>query len=235
MKIIYLILLILTPFIQATPTSANKDSVITTTKNITVAGKQIKLTLTISVNLEDNKEFEPQIKQITQLYFQHWPLIASKLNAPIDTIPHELILNFQEKMGHPAHVNGNHMVIEGNHIRQHPDDLSGVFIHELTHFVQNYPPGAPGWFVEGTADYIRYKTFPHSKWAKRNQAHTNKSKPLGAYWNSTAFLLWIEKTYHPNTVSRISRICKDGKYSKNVWKEITGKSLDELIKEYKQS
>jgi len=251
MKYILVITLALISFVQAAPTTspknnASKQSIpnkktenplisqkFSSSKTVEMAGKKIKLTFT--VDLKGHQDLKPQVDEMKQLYFTQWPKIVKMLNAPIDRTPTHLSLNFRESMGHPAHMAGTNMVIEGNHLRRHPDDASGVFVHELTHFVQSYPGGAPGWFVEGAADYIRYKTFPNSKWANQNKARTDKSKPLAAYWNSTAFLLWIEKMQKPNAVSHVSRLCKEGKYTEDVWKNLTGKSLKELVQEYLNS
>lgn len=204
-----------------------------TSKNIRVSGQTVQLTLT--VDIEGSEDLKPRIKEMSDLFFSDWQNIVKALNAPVDRTPTHLFLSFREKMGFPAYVAGTSMVIEASHLRRHPDDTMGVFTHELTHFVQNYAPKAPGWFVEGTADYIRYKAYPDSTWAARNKAHTNKEKPLGAYWNSTAFLLWIEKNYKPGAVAIVSRACKEGTYSDEIWKKLTGKSLSELTEEYKQS
>ena len=253
MKFTLVITLALISFAQATPTTPKGKEINTSkqghsdkktkvspssqkfsvSKMVEVSGKKIKLTLT--VDLKGHRDLKPRVNEMTQLYFAQWPKIVKMLNAPIDRTPTHLSLSFRENLGHPAHVAGTNIVIEGKHLRLHPDDTSGVFVHELTHFVQSYPGGAPGWFAEGTADYVRYKTFPNSKWANRNKARTDKTKPLSAYWNSTAFLLWIEKTQKPNTVSQVSRLCKEGKYNEDVWKKFTGKSLKELVKEYKTS
>lgn len=205
----------------------------TTTKTVKAGRKKVRITLT--VDIDGCEDLKPRVKEMSQLYFTQWPKIVTAIDAPIGRIPTHLFLSFRENMGHPAHVAGTSMVIEGNHLRRNPEDTLGVFTHELTHFVQSYPDGSPGWFSEGTADYIRYKAFPHSKWAKRVSAHTDKSKPLGAYWNSTAFLLWIEKEHKPGAVAIVSRLCKEGKYTDTIWKKLTGKSLEELTKEYGQS
>lgn len=204
-----------------------------TSKTIALHNHHIRLTMT--VKMDDFQDLEQEVDEMRQLYFKHWPIIAQSIDAPLKETPTHLTVSFREKMGHPAHVAGTTMVLEASHLRKHPDDTRGVFIHELTHVIQNYPGGAPGWFTEGAADYIRYQTFPNSKWAQRNKQHTDKSKALHGYWNSTAFLIWIEKTYSPNAVATVSRACKKGKYSDQIWKKITGKSLKSLTEEYSKS
>lgn len=199
-------------------------------KMVDVAGKSLQLTLTV----EDVGDLEKEVEHISGLYFEHWPKIVRMIDAPVDKTPRHLSLKFRQQMGHPAHVSGQEMVLEVKHLRQHPEDTSGVFVHELTHFVQNYTQPAPGWFVEGVADYVRYKTFPESLWAKRGKKQTDRSKAFAGYWNSTAFLLWLEKHHRPGLVALVSRRCKEGKYKETVWEELTGKDLKQLAALYRK-
>jgi len=226
MKLFLTSLLALTAVSTAAPEVA--------TKQLKVGEKIIKLTITS--HPENFKNAGPYIKLFTTSYFQQWQQIAQFIDAPIDKTPTHLTLKFKQKMGHPAHVAGKKMVMEMAHLEKDPGDASGVFTHELTHFVQSYPAGkAPWWFQEGSADYVRYKLHPKSAWAKRNSKHTDKTKPLGGYWNSTAFLLWMEATYQKKIVATVSRAIKDGTYQKPIWKQLTGKTLTELTTLYKTS
>jgi len=202
-------------------------------KQVTVSGKKIDLALT--VDIQGCEDLKPRVQEMTKLYFINWPKIAQLINAPVERTPKHLFLSFKKSMGFPAYVSGTRMVIEGDHLRRNPEDTFGVFTHELTHFVQSYPPGTPGWFSEGTADYVRFKFLPDSKWAKIVSTHTDKSKPLGAYWSSSAFLIWIEKNYSPKAVETVSRLSREGKYSDDIWKKLTGKTLESLTEEYKKS
>lgn len=211
----------------------NPQTIISSTKTIQIDNQPIELK--ISIDISTDETLRPLAADLSKRYFQEWPKLVKLLNAPSNKIPHHLHISFRQLMGHPAHVSGTNMVIEIQHIRRDPADLPGVFTHELTHFVQNYPPGTPTWLSEGIADYTRYKIHPNSKWTKINQQHTNKLKPKAAYWQTTAFLLWVEKTYRKPLVKTLSKAAKDGKYKENLWKTITGKTLQELTELYAQS
>ena len=93
----------------------------------------------------------------------------------------------------------------------------------------------PSWFVEGSADYIRYRQFPDRAWAKSARARMNNSKPLGHYWNSACFLLWMEDTYKKPITATVSVALQQKKYKETLFKELTGKSLEQLIELYKKS
>ncbi|NWK55735.1 discoidin domain-containing protein [Verrucomicrobiaceae bacterium N1E253] len=219
--------------IQSITLGDHERTQLSTTRNVKI-GEQ-NLDLTITVETEGFEDLKPRVEEMTNLYFSSWQKIAKALSAPIDRTPTHLFLSFRDDINFPAYVLGTSMVLKGDHLRNNPEDTFGVFTHELCHFVQNYPGGAPAWFVEGTADYIRYKAYPDSLWAKKNKKRTDKSKPLGQYWNSTAFLLWIEKEHKPGAVAIVSRACKEGKYNDKIWMELTGHTLDQLVKAYGKS
>lgn len=204
----------------------------TVKKSITVDGVSHELKITI--DSEGVEELVKIINDLTERYFIEWPLIAKLIDAPIAKTPKHLYLTFDGEMGHPAHVSGTNMVISSKHIKNHTDDTYGVFTHELTHFVQNYAGKAPTWLGEGIADYARFQLNKDSIWARQNLKHSRRKNPLGSYWNSTAFLLWLEDEYKKPVTAIISRACSEGKYSDAIWKDITTKSLEELTMMYQQ-
>lgn len=204
----------------------------TVKKSIRVDG--VSHELKITVDSEGVEDLAKVIDDLIERYFIEWPLIAKLIDAPIAKTPKHLYLTFEKSMGHPAHVTGTTMVISAKHIREYTDDTYGVFTHELTHFVQNYAGKAPTWLGEGIADYARFKLNKDSIWARQNLRHQNRKNPLGSYWNSTAFLLWLEDEYKKPVAALLSRACNDGTYSDATWKEITTKSLEELTQQYQQ-
>lgn len=205
----------------------------TTQRNVQVDGKKIPLKITIDTeNVESSQDI---ISELTELYFIEWPKIREIIDAPLASTPKHLFLRFENNIGFPAYVAGTNMVISAQHLKKHRADTYGVFTHELTHFVQHYGGKAPTWFSEGTADYVRYQLHKDSLWARQNKRYNKRKNPLGAYWNSTAFLLWLEKTYNKPITALVSRACSERRYTHEIWKEITTKSLEELTKEYEQA
>ncbi|MFD2158282.1 basic secretory protein-like protein [Rubritalea tangerina] len=210
--------------------SSDPLTLISKEKTINYGDKKIPLKITVDIDGAQSQQ--KVIDDLIERYFIEWPMIAKLLDAPLPTTPKHLYLCFYSKMGHPAHVSGTTMVISTNHLKNHTKDTYGVFTHELTHFVQNYRGKAPTWFSEGTADYIRYMLHTESLWARRNLKHQNRKNPLGSYWSSTAFLIWLEKTYKKPITAKVSCACSDGKYNDAIWQQLTGKSLEELTKLY---
>ncbi len=118
-------------------------------------------------------------------------------------------------------------------LRAHPEDID-VVTHEVMHVVQAYPNGScPGWLTEGIADYARYVYGVNNlkgDWKlpdyKAGQNYTN------SYRIMARFLAWAEKNGHPNLVDALDRAARAGTYSPELWRQKTGKTLDELWAAY---
>jgi predicted alpha-1,2-mannosidase len=116
----------------------------------------------------------------------------------------------------------------------------GSIVHELVHVVQQYRGDhAPGWLVEGMADYIRWFRYePQSHGADLVwMQHRGKSfspRYDGSYRVSANFLNWATEKYDPNLLTEVDAVLRNDKYSDDFWKQHTGKTVDELGAEWKQ-
>jgi hypothetical protein len=116
----------------------------------------------------------------------------------------------------------------------------GSLVHECVHVVQQYGDGSngPGWLVEGMADYFRwFKYEPQSHGADIVwMRHLRHFKPEydASYRVSANFLNWVSEKYDPDLVTKLSAAMRDGNYSDDIWKQITGKSMQDLGAEWKK-
>src|SRR5262249_22775071 len=82
----------------------------------------------------------------------------------------------------------------------HDADTLGMVAHEMVHVAQRYPR-APGWVIEGIADYMRYYVLIPDDPARA-------FSPGGATWRdgyqaTAGWLDWIERQ-HPGTITRLN-------------------------------
>ncbi|MET0462205.1 MAG: basic secretory protein-like protein [Chitinophagaceae bacterium] len=117
-------------------------------------------------------------------------------------------------------------------MKKHPEDID-VVTHEAMHIVQNYGGKGEGWLTEGIADYVRYKFGVNNEkgnWSlpafKETQSYTN------SYRITARFLAWLEKNVNKKIVDQLDEASRKGNYTANSWKEFTGRSVDELWKDY---
>ncbi|MFI5378343.1 MAG: basic secretory protein-like protein [Tepidisphaerales bacterium] len=104
----------------------------------------------------------------------------------------------------------------------------GAVIHEQVHVVQQYRGrGNPGWLVEGIADYIRwfkYEPVP----AGTRPRNPDRAKYTDSYRTTAGFLNYVVTTHDKEIVKKLNAAMRQGKYKPEVWKEYTGKTVDEL-------
>lgn len=117
-------------------------------------------------------------------------------------------------------------------LKKNPEDID-VVTHEIMHIVQDYRFDNPGWLTEGIADYVRYVygiNNVKSKWIlppyRSNQSYTN------AYRVTARFLVWLEREKNKKIVDRLDAALRNGTYKKELWMKLTGRTVDELWKEY---
>ena len=105
-------------------------------------------------------------------------------------------------------------------------------VHETAHVVQHYNGrGNPGWLVEGVSDYIRFFKFEPGKIGRINPAaHFN-----GSYRVTAAFLAYVTEKYDKQLVLKLNKVMREGRYKKEIFQELTGKSLEDLDKEWTAS
>jgi hypothetical protein len=118
---------------------------------------------------------------------------------------------------------------------KHPGDID-VVTHEAMHVVQAYKRHVPGWVTEGIADYVRYKFGVDNEGAGwKLPAFSPEHSYRDSYRITARFFNWIEENIKKGFVVALDSRARAGQYNAAVWKEITGKTLDELWQEYAAS
>lgn len=131
-----------------------------------------------------------------------------------------------------AYTLGQEIVISADYIRSHSNDTD-CFTHELMHVVQAYNYNAPGWLTEGIADYARYKYGLYNSQAGWGLPNYNAGQRYtDAYTVTARFLVWLEKYEKAGIVKELDSRLRTGAYSENTWRELTGKTVDQLWSEY---
>jgi len=104
------------------------------------------------------------------------------------------------------------------------------------HVVQAYKRHVPGWVTEGIADYVRYKFGVDNEGAGwKLPAFSPVHSYRDSYRITARFFNWIEENIKKGFVVALDSRARAGQYNAAVWKEITGKTLDELWQEYAAS
>ena len=186
----------------------------------------------VTVDISDNPNAKDWADAAQKLVSQWFPIVWRLLATDGVTPPKEIKLVFKKKITAPAYAVGTSLFVNGEWISQHPDDL-GMMIHELTHIVQSYPPSRnkPGWLVEGIADYIRWWRYEPE--APRSPIDPLKASYRDSYRTTAAFLAWITAKYDRSIVPRLDKALREGKYTDDIFKDVTGKDVDALWSEFR--
>jgi hypothetical protein len=123
-----------------------------------------------------------------------------------------------------AVTSGGHITLDDNFARQNPKQVVGALIHELTHIVQA-GENAPGWFIEGMADYARSIYGPaDDDWSmppvKPGDSYND------AYRVAARFLHWLDQHTVPTIVDQLSHAAQTGGSFSATFQRLTGDTVD---------
>lgn len=186
-----------------------------------------------------HKELAPVVKQ-------WYPKIVKMLAGEGYEAPTQVGILFSANMRGVAATGGTRIRCAASWFRQNlQGEAKGAIVHELVHVVQNYGlarrnnPNAtrtPGWVVEGIADYIRWFLYePETRGAEITARGIDRARYDGNYRVSANFLNWVAVTCDKDIVAKLNAAAREGRYSEDLWKEATGRTVQELGDEWKAS
>jgi hypothetical protein len=149
--------------------------------------------------------------------------------------------------GIPAYASGPTISMNAEWFRgQLNGEARGAVVHEMVHVVQGYSGrnrrgrgvvAPPGWIVEGIPDHIRWFLFePESGGAKLSAERLKEAKHDASYRTSANFIDWVIRN-HPNDgrfLEQLNAAAREGRYSGETWKELTGKTEQELADSWRR-
>lgn len=185
-------------------------------------------------------------KELMPVVYEWYPKMVAMLPSDRYTAPETVIMEFRDDLndGTPAYALGNKLCMNTPWFRKQLEgEAKGCVIHELVHIIQNYwrarsvNPNAtdtPGWVVEGIPDYVRWFVYePKTKGAEIHKDNFANAKYSSSYRISANFLNWVVETHDKEFVRKLNAAARDGKYSDKVWKDATGKTVEELGEDWK--
>ncbi|MGH7133730.1 MAG: alpha/beta fold hydrolase [Phycisphaerales bacterium] len=191
-------------------------------------GVMVKITVDAS-EAPDLKEWGEKSKAICEKWY---PLLLQALPSEGFVPRSEVAIVFKPEMRVPAATGGGTISVNAAYVRQHKDDY-GMMVHELTHVVQAYPNRprrAPGWLVEGVADYTRF--YLYEPGADRSRINPEKASYRDSYRTTARFLDYLVRTHDPEIVKKLNASMRAGECDEAKFKEIVGADVDELWKAF---
>jgi hypothetical protein len=187
------------------------------------------------VDVSDSPDLKSWADKAARECERYYPMINEELKSEGYKPPQVVTLTLSSRYNGVAAASGSRITGAVKFFKAHPDDV-GAMIHETCHVVQQYRGRRtnrnPGWLVEGVADYVRFFKYEPGKIGPINadRAHYN-----GSYRVTAAFLAYTAEKYDKQLVLKLNTLMREGNYKDEIFKEFTGKSLDELDDEWRAS
>lgn len=185
--------------------------------------------------------------ELAAVVTEWYPKIVQLLPSPGFEPATNVTIRFRDNMGRtPASAGGGRVNCNAEWFRKNlKGEARGAVVHELVHVVQNYGrarrenPDAtrtPGWIVEGIPDYIRWFIYePQAKGAEITQRNLSRARYDGNYRITANFLNSVVEKYDKQIIQKLNVAAREGKYSEDLWKEYTGKTIQDLGDEWRKA
>ncbi|SHI33660.1 Peptidase [Tangfeifania diversioriginum] len=181
--------------------------------------------------INKDSDFSDAISEkLKETFFEVYPELVNRFNQ--EAAP-KVVFVIEPKYEGVAATSGGRVVFSPAWYEKNPDDID-VVTHEVMHIVQDYGrTNGPWWLTEGIADYVRYRYGVGNEVAGWKLPDVNPDQNYTNSYRITArFLAWLEEKKDEKIVDKLDKVMREHKYRDEVWVELTGKSVDELWKEY---
>jgi hypothetical protein len=192
----------------------------------------------ISIDFTEAPELKDWVEKKLRPAADKWyPAIVRALPSRNYTPPPRVTIVITEDYRGVAATAGTRILCSADWFRKNYDgEGTGAVIHELVHVVQQYKRTErgrpnPGWLVEGVADYIRWFKFEPTPTGTRPR-NPQKAKYTDSYRTTAGFLNFLVEKHDQEIVAKLNAAMRQGQYTSDLWKELTGKTVDELWEEY---
>jgi hypothetical protein len=184
------------------------------------------------VDVAEAPEMKGWAEKAARVCERHYAMICEELKSDGFRPRQVITLTLKKDYDGVAATSGGDITGSAKHFKEHPDDV-GAMVHETVHCVQQYRNGPdPGWLVEGIADYLRfYKYEP----VKPRPPSPDRARYNGSYRVTAAFLAFVTEKYDQDIVRKLNQALREGEYKEEVWKQWTGKTVQELGEEWRAS
>jgi hypothetical protein len=171
-----------------------------------------------------------------------YPKIVALLPSENYEAPKKFTIFFSNDYRGVAATGGNKIVCATGWFKKELDrEAVGAVVHEMVHVVQQYGRARasgtanrnPGWLVEGLADYIRW--FLYEPESLRPRPRADRANYNDSYRTTGHFLNYVLHKYDKDVVKKLNAAMREGKYNDDLWKQSTGRTLEELGQEWKET
>jgi hypothetical protein len=195
---------------------------------------RFKYPVEIIVDVRDDPTMKDWADKAARICEKNYAMICEELRSPGFRPPTVVSMTLTNSYDGVAMAGNGKITGSVKFFKEHPDDF-GAMVHETVHIVQSYGRGpaiTPGWVSEGVADYVRFYKYEPGKLQK---IPPELARYDGSYQITARFLAYVSEKYDKDFVRKLNAAAREGKYRDAIWKELTGKTVEELGMEWKRS
>ena len=184
------------------------------------------------VDVSDAPEMKEWADKAASICEREYPLLCEDLRSDGWKPSRVVTMTLKSRYRGVAETGGDHITGSVKYFKSHPDDF-GAMVHETVHTIQGFRGVRnPGWLVEGVADYERFFKYEPGK---AGPVDPDKAHYDGSYRVTATFLNYVSEKYDKDLVRKINVHMREGNYSDDLFKDLTGKTLKELDEEWRAS
>ncbi len=185
------------------------------------------------LDTKDAPEMREWLEKAAHVCEEQYPMICEELKSEGWKPRNVVTMTLKSDYNGVAATGGSHITGSVKYFKDHPDDI-GAMVHETVHVVQNYRGrNNPGWLVEGVADYIRF--FKYEPPDRIGRLNVNRARYNGSYRVTARFLAYVTDKYDKELVRKLNAAMRQGKYQETIWKDLTGKTVQELDEGWREA
>jgi hypothetical protein len=213
-------------------------------KSFEAEGGKYQFTIDTTLAPDLTEWAEKELQPVVQEWY---PRIVAMLPSEGYNAPTRVTIVFRDNMGGtPASASGSRINCNVGWFRRNlKGEAVGSVVHEMVHVVQQYGRGrrnnpnatrTPGWVTEGIPDYIRWFLYePQSKGAEITARNFSRARYDGNYRITANFLNWVIEKYDKELHVKLNAAARQGKYSEDLWKDYSSKTLQDLGSEWREA
>lgn len=177
-------------------------------------------------------------KEVAPMAQEWYPKLVQMLPSEGYEAPKSFSITFSKSYNGVAATGGTRITCSANWMRQNiKGEAKGAIFHEIVHVVQQYGRGPrragatrpPVWLTEGLTDYIRWFLYePQTRGAEITRRNLSRARYDGSYRITANFLNWVSEQHGKDFYQKLNAAIREGRYSEETWKTLTGKTVQEL-------
>jgi hypothetical protein len=182
------------------------------------------------LDVADAPEIKDWAEKAARACEKAYPMINEALKSDGYKPPTTVTMALKSNYRGVAAAGGGRIVGSVKYFKDHPGDI-GAMVHETSHIVQRYRSrNNSGWLVDGVSDYVRFFKYEPGKLGRIDTKHSHYND---SYRTTAAFLAYLTEKYDKQIVLKLNALMREGKYTNETFKQLTGKTEIELDEEWR--